>query len=96
MNKELKIKTIPQLLEFVETIEKATELVDYINNLQKENERLNKDRKELIRSNTKLREEKIRINYAIEYIYSHYDLATEENVEFCILRDRVLGILKGE
>lgn len=41
MNKELKIKTIPQLLEFVETIEKATELVDYINNLQKENEKLN-------------------------------------------------------
>ena len=39
---------------------------------------------------------KERIDNAIEYINSHYDLGTEENVEFCILRDRVLGILKGE
>ena len=37
-----------------------------------------------------------KIDKAIEYIYSHYDLGTKENVEFCILRDRVLQILKGD
>lgn len=29
-----------------------------------------------------------------EYIKWHYDLATDENVEFCLLRDRLLKILE--
>ena len=41
MNKEIKIKMIGQLLDYVETEEKAKELIDYITNLQEENERLN-------------------------------------------------------
>ena len=34
--KEIKIKTIGQLLDYVETEEKARELIDYITNLQEE------------------------------------------------------------
>ena len=37
-----------------------------------------------------------KINNAIEYINNHWDLATDKNVEFCILRDRVYQTLKGE
>lgn len=38
--KEIKIKTIGQLLDYVETEQKAKELINYITNLQQENERL--------------------------------------------------------
>lgn len=31
---------------------------------------------------------------AKEYIKWHYDLGTEDNVEFCLLRDRLLEILE--
>ena len=50
----------------------------------------NEDYKEIYDYITNLQE---RIDNAIEYIKWHYDLATEENVEFCLLRDRLLGIL---
>ena len=36
----IKIKTIGQLLDYVETVEKAEELIDYINNLQEETNKL--------------------------------------------------------
>lgn len=45
--KEIKIKTIGQLLDYVETEQKAKELIDYITNLQEENERLEKRNKEI-------------------------------------------------
>lgn len=34
-----------------------------------------------------------KIDNAINYIKWHYDLGTKENVEFCLLRDRLLEIL---
>lgn len=34
-----------------------------------------------------------KINNALKYIDWHYDLGTKENVEFCLLRDRLLEIL---
>ena len=34
-----------------------------------------------------------RIDNARDYIKWHYDLGTKENVEFCLLRDRLLEIL---
>lgn len=36
------------------------------------------------------------INEAREYINWHYDLGTKDNVEFCLLRDRLLEILEKE
>lgn len=36
------------------------------------------------------------IKGAKEYIEWHYDLGTNDNVEFCLLRDRLLEILKKE
>ena len=42
MENEIKINTIGQLLDYVETEEKANQLIDYITNLQEENERLKK------------------------------------------------------
>lgn len=53
--------------------------------LLKEKEKLEKENKKL---------KKI-IKVTREYIEWHYDLGTKENVEFCLLRDRVLDILKG-
>ena len=39
---------------------------------------------------SQLKEQKKQV---IEYIKWHYDLGTKENVEFCLLRDRLLDIL---
>ena len=47
--KEIKIKTIGQLLDYVETEEKAKEFIDYITNLQEENERLKNKIEEAIK-----------------------------------------------
>lgn len=41
--KEIKINTLGQLLDFVETEEKAKLLIDYITNLQQKNKELNKE-----------------------------------------------------
>ena len=45
---------------------------------------------DLFDENKQLKE---KINNALEYIDWHYDLGTKENVEFCLLRDRLLEIL---
>lgn len=56
--------------------------------------------RELKEENMKLKDKveglQDRIDNAINYIYDHYDLGTEEEVSFCILRDRVLERLKGD
>ena len=48
--------------------------------------------------NCKLAEENEYLRYIIkeakEYIKWHYNLGTEDNVEFCLLRDRLLEILE--
>ena len=50
--KEIKIKTIGQLLDYVETEQKAKELINYITNLQEENEELKAELQEEIDSTT--------------------------------------------
>ena len=45
---------------------------------------------ELYEENQQLKE---KIENARNYIKWHYDLGTKDNVEFCLLRDRLLGIL---
>ena len=50
---------------------------------------------ELEKERKKNKELEERINSALNYIYDHYDLGTEKEVSFCILRDRVLERLKG-
>lgn len=45
MENEIKINTIGQLLDYVETEEKANELIYYITNLQEENKRLKEQAK---------------------------------------------------
>lgn len=64
-------------------------------------ERLNKQVEEYQKALDETVSEKIDLENIIkearEYIDWHYDLGTKENVEFCLLRDRLLGILdKGE
>lgn len=57
---------------------------DEIKRLNKENEHLR----------TALNTKENFIKELREYIKWHYDLATDENVEFCLLRDRLLKILE--
>lgn len=57
MNEEIKIKTLGQLLDYVETEEKGKKLINYITNLQEENN--------LLKAKIKCMEEKI--NYKNAY-----------------------------
>ena len=57
--------------------------IHYLNNLLY---KIDKKDKEVERLSNIIKEAK-------EYIDWHYDLATDENVEFCLLRDRLLDIL---
>ena len=80
MNKEIKIKTIGQLLDYVETQEKAKELIDYITNLQERIDQYeNPDDMTLfymwldIKAKDKIKALHQRIDKAIEYIKNNFE-----------------------
>ena len=78
-------------------IERLKELCDKYEEEHKTTfETWQKDIKESEHLRTALNTKESIIKEAREYIKWHYDLATDENVEFCLLRDRVLEILDKE
>ena len=92
--KEIKIKTVGQLLDYVETEQKAKELIDYITNLQEE---LNyyithceEQRQELHRLNNLPKENKRLQKRNIELVLER-DRARGENK---VLIDKVIEYIK--
>ena len=79
MNEEIKIKTLGQLLDYVETEEKGKKLINYITNLQEENQKL---------------KEIVGINNDDEFIYSYEELQDkilELQKEYNILSKKIWG-----
>lgn len=91
--KEIKIKTIGQLLDYVETEQKAKELIDYITNLQEENENLKKDIKFYEYSFNKFKE---RFEKGTEYIKSTKYCGTKiDKISLEEYLNKLLNILNG-
>ena len=89
-----KLKNIEDYLSF----SKASELLDYITNLQEENRqtKLLKERYQLEKENYKSRNEK-----AIEYIHNHqlvFELSSKKQIQywFDMFYEDLLNILKGD
>ena len=104
--KEIKIKTIGQLLDFVETEEKAKELIDYITNLQEESEK-NKEYSEFYKDMSdkwkdmsdvfkkSCEDYKSKIDKAVEFIAKEFLCYDNESDEY-IQGKKAINILKGE
>ena len=94
----ISIEEMPREIDrLLEENERLKELCDKYEEEHKTTfETWQKDIKESEHLRTALNTKESIIKEAREYIKWHYDLATDENVEFCLLRDRVLEILDKE